>query len=80
MIDKFIDLYVRKIVSHPSAVSVTTEKISSDFIQITIYAASQDTGRLIGKDGKMIGAIKKLVSACKAKDGCSYKITVKATD
>ncbi len=80
MIEKFVESYVCKIVSVPSAVQIESKKLEADFIQITIYVSSQDTGRLIGKDGKMIGAIKTFISACKAKNGCSYKITVKAID
>ncbi|RAX58446.1 RNA-binding protein [Helicobacter monodelphidis] len=80
MIERFVEQFVHKIAINPSVVRVESEKIESNFIQITIFASSQDTGRLIGKDGKMIGAIKTLVAACKAKNGCSYKITVKAVD
>ena len=39
-----------------------------------------DTGKLIGKDGKMINSLKTLISGCKAKDGKSYRVTVKAND
>jgi predicted RNA-binding protein YlqC (UPF0109 family) len=36
--------------------------------------------KLIGKDGKMINSLKTLISGCKAKDGKSYRVTVKAND
>lgn len=80
MVEKFIESYIRKIAFDPTVVRVESEVVESELIQITVYASHQDTGRLIGKDGKMIGAIKTLISACKAKDGYSYKITIKAVD
>ncbi len=80
LVEKFIEEYIRKIALEPSAVRVESELVEAELVQIIVYASNQDTGRLIGKDGKMIGAIKTLVSACKAKDGRSYKITIKAAD
>ncbi len=59
-----------------------TEKIhlGENFDEIIIYASKSDTGRLIGKDGKMINAIKTVIIGCKAKDPTSYRITVKAIE
>ena len=60
---------------------VRTEKnVSEEFTEIIIYADKADTGKLIGKDGKMINAIKTVILGYKAKDPTLYKITVKATD
>ena len=61
--------------------SVRTEKnVSEEFTEIIIYADKADTGKLIGKDGKMINAIKTVILGYKAKDPTQYKITVKAAD
>ena len=46
--------------------------------QIIIYTHQEDVGKLIGKEGKMIGSIKTLISGCKAKDSLSYRINVEA--
>lgn len=50
------------------------------FAEIILYADKIDTGKLIGKNGKMINAIKTVVSACKSKDSMSYQVTVKALE
>ena len=50
------------------------------FDEITIYAHSEDVGKLIGKEGKMINAIKTVISGCKAKGGNNYRVNVKAVD
>lgn len=80
MVETFIEEYAKRIALEPTKIEVISEEIEEHFSQITILASSQDTGRLIGKDGRMIGALKTLISGCKAKDGCSYKIIVKAVD
>lgn len=80
MVQTFIDRYVKMIVQHPEQVSVDLQSVSEGFSEITIFAAQDDVGKIIGKDGHMISAIKTVVSGCKAKDGVSYKIMVKTAD
>ena len=48
-----------------------------DYQEIVIYAKKADVGRIIGKDGAMVKAIKIIISGCKAKENVNYKITVK---
>jgi len=52
----------------------------SDFDEIVIWAKKGDVGRIIGKDGSMVRAIKTLIDGCKAKENKQYKITVKILD
>lgn len=77
MIEKFILAYVQKIVLEPDRVEIIKRDIEDNFYEIEILASGADAGRLIGKDGKMIGAIKTFISGLKAKDGSSYRIVVK---
>ncbi len=75
MIADFVAQYARLIATYPQDVAV--ESIDgSEVIEIILHANQADVGKLIGKDGKMIGAIKTLISGCKAKDGKSYRINV----
>lgn len=79
MIDKFIKTYAKKICSKPDCIEVKEDINKEENVcNIVIYADNADVGRLIGKNGKMISSIKTLISACKAKDGMSYKIVVEA--
>ncbi len=75
MVAEFVAEYARMIVSSPDDISVEIQQ-SDDFAEITVYANQADVGKLIGKEGKMIGAIKTVISGCKAKDGLSYRINV----
>jgi predicted RNA-binding protein YlqC (UPF0109 family) len=49
-----------------------------EFDEIVIYAKKADVGRIIGKEGSMVKAIKTVISGCRAKENKNYKITVKA--
>ncbi len=76
MIEKFVEEYVKLISADSEKVRVERVDISESFSELTVYASSSDTGKIIGKDGKMINAIKTLISGCKAKDGRTYKVVV----
>lgn len=77
MIADFVADYAKLIVSHPDDVSVEVNE-GDKVTEIVLYANQSDIGKLIGKEGKMIGAIKTVISGCKAKDGVSYRINVEA--
>ncbi|MFT7860678.1 MAG: KH domain-containing protein [Sulfurimonas sp.] len=79
MIADFVAQFAKLIASHPEDVRV--EIIEGDEVaEIVLYANQADIGKLIGKSGKMIGAIKTVISGCKAKDGVSYRINVEAVE
>ncbi|MGN8538474.1 KH domain-containing protein [Helicobacter pylori] len=75
----FLEKYLKKIVSFPQALSVEHTLLEDKVKQITIYTHPSDMGHVIGKEGKMVSAIKAFVSGVKAKDGFSYKIVVFAS-
>jgi predicted RNA-binding protein YlqC (UPF0109 family) len=76
MVEKFVEEYAKLIVSHPENIDSRVDE-ASEIYEITLFAHSDDLGKLIGKDGKMIGSIKNIISGCKAKNGKNYKINVK---
>ena len=77
MIADFVAQFARLIASYPDDIKVEVQE-SDEVTQITLFANQADIGKLIGKEGKMIGAIKTVISGCKAKDGVSYRINVEA--
>ena len=77
MIADFVAQFARLIASEPGDIRVEVEE-GDEITQIVLYANQEDIGKLIGKSGKMIGAIKTVISGCKAKDGVSYRINVEA--
>jgi len=78
MIADFVAQFARLIASYPDDVRVEVKE-GDEMTEILLYANQVDIGKLIGKEGKMIGAIKTVISGCKAKDGMSYRINVEAT-
>ncbi len=80
MVHEFLETFAKLIVDNPQNVEVQRVDMDDTFSEIIIFADKGDTGKLIGKDGKMINSIKTVISGCKAKDGRSYRITVKANE
>jgi predicted RNA-binding protein YlqC (UPF0109 family) len=77
MVEKFVQEYAKLIAQHPEDISSRVSE-TSELYEIDLFANREDLGKLIGRDGRMIGAIKTVVSGCKAKNGKSYKINVEA--
>ena len=78
MITEFVSTYAKMIVSHPDEIEVELKEINETFFEVNINANDSDIGKLIGKNGNMINAIKTILNGCKAKDGISYKIQILA--
>ena len=80
MVEDFIREFTLLLVDKPELVTIENKKVDDSYSEITIYAHKSDTGKLIGKEGKMINSLKTVISGCKAKDNRSYKIMVKAIE
>ncbi len=78
MVKDFLQTYTTMLVNHPDDISIEIEEMDEGFDEITIFANSEDVGKLIGKEGRMINAIKTVISGCKAKGGKNYRVNVKA--
>jgi len=78
MVRDFVLSYARMIASHPEALSIMVEPMDENGDEITLFADPSDVGKLIGKEGRMINAVKTVISGCKAKGGKSYRVNVKA--
>ena len=76
MVISFVEEFAKLLAFEPDKIKV--ELIPhEDYQEIVIYAKKVDVGRIIGKDGAMVKAIKTIISGCKAKENINYKITVK---
>jgi len=80
MVQDFIVEYAKLIVRKPDSVSVESNIIDENFIELILYVSLEDMGRIIGKDGRMINSIKTIISGCKPKGDISYKLSVKTKD
>lgn len=75
-VQNFLEAYVKKIVKNPDEVTIIVNKGERSDYMLCIEVAEEDVGKVIGKDGKMVSALKNVISACKAKDNVSYELVV----
>ena len=77
MVTDFLLSYAKLLVENPEDISVTITEIDKGNDEIIIFANSEDIGKLIGKQGKMINSIKTVISGCKAKGEKNYRVNIK---
>ncbi len=80
MVTDFLLTYTKLLVNNPEDISVEISEVDENFDEIIIFANSEDIGKLIGKEGRMINSIKTVISGCKAKGGKNYRVNVKAAE
>jgi len=68
---------VRRLVTKPEEVEVREENSSSGTVLITIEVSSEDIGRVIGKKGSTINAIRHVAKAASIKSGEKVDVDVK---
>ena len=78
MVENFILEFAKLIADYPDEIVVNRKDIDESFSEVIIIANKIDTGKLIGKNGKMITSLKTIISGCKAKENRSYRVVVKA--
>jgi len=78
MVENFVREFAQLIAEFPEDISIEKVEINDTFFEILIYANAADTGKLIGRGGKMINSLKTLIGGCRAKEDISYKVSVKA--
>jgi predicted RNA-binding protein YlqC (UPF0109 family) len=78
MVEDFILYYSKLIVKYPNSLKIEVKSVDEVLDEIVLFADAEDVGKLIGKEGKMINAIKTLISGCKAKGSKNYRVSIKA--
>ena len=72
-----VDLIVRRLVTKPEAVRVEEDRSEGGVILVTIRVDSEDVGRVIGKKGSTINAIRHVAKAASIKSGEQVDVDVK---
>lgn len=72
-----VDLIVRRLVTKPEAVRVEEDRSEGGAILVTIRVDSEDVGRVIGKKGSTINAIRHVAKAASIKSGEKVDVDVK---
>lgn len=61
-LEKFVEFIVRGLVDKPEEVSVQAEPSESDSKMLRIHCAKEDIGKVVGKKGKTIIALRSLIN------------------
>ena len=65
---ELVEFVVRRLVTEPDKVQVSAEDDDHGFISVRIRVAPEDVGRVIGKRGATINAIRLLAKAAAVKE------------
>ena len=72
---ELVEYIVKELVSDAESVKVAMEEVDG-VNQISISVAPQDTGKIIGKQGKIAMAIRTVVKAVGVKEGKKYSVEI----
>ncbi|HDQ93051.1 MAG TPA: KH domain-containing protein [Synergistetes bacterium] len=67
--EELVGYVVKNIVSNPDEVTVTSRRSDGGVVSVSIRVAQDDMGRLIGKRGVTINAIRLIAKAAAVKPG-----------
>jgi len=71
----FVEYLLVRLIDHPDDLVVTEEE-TDEGLKVLINVNSEDMGRVIGKGGKVIKAIRKLVQVKAARDGIYVRVEI----
>lgn len=72
---ELVEFIVKAIVNKPDAV-VLTEEISEGGVLLKLQVDSEDMGRVIGKQGRVVQAMRTLLRVMAAKEGTRVELVV----
>jgi predicted RNA-binding protein YlqC (UPF0109 family) len=75
---EFVEYIAKCLVDTPDAVEVTEQSVDDKKIILSLKVAQNDVGKVIGKEGRIIIAMRTLVSAIAARD--KKKVIVEIDD
>lgn len=75
-----VEYIAKSIVTKPEEVRVLENKISDYEIQLELYVAEEDLGRVIGKRGKVAKNIRNILRAISIKESVNYNLKIIETD
>ncbi len=65
---KLLEYILTKIVDHPDKLSIEEKQTTENLYQFVISADKDDTGKIIGKQGKIISALRNIIKILAIKE------------
>ena len=72
---ELVELIVKSLVDSPSEVTIT-EEVREDKIILKLKVSENDTGRIIGKQGKVAKAIRTVIKAASNKENKKVELDI----
>jgi predicted RNA-binding protein YlqC (UPF0109 family) len=73
---ELVEFIVKNLVDHPEQVEIVEGKDEEGNLVLQILAAREDVGKVIGKNGRVIKAIRTLVKNQAARDSILANVTI----
>lgn len=73
---KLVEYIVKQFVTCPEKMSITEKNVDDITVQITVKLASEDMGKVIGKQGKIAKAIRTIVKSAAMKENIKYLVEI----
>lgn len=75
-----VELVIKALASNPEAVVVDEEENTPELISLRVTVDEADRGRIIGRQGRTINALRTVVKAVAMKNQQKVQLEVSATD
>ncbi len=76
---ELVDFIIRQFIKNPDKLSITCGEEEGNTV-ITVKAAKEDMGKIIGKQGRIAKAIRTIVKAASAGESKKYFVEIKDTE
>ncbi len=74
--EELVKFIVKNIVSNPDDVKVTSEEESETVTLVHVNVNASDVGKIIGKNGRVVSALRTIVKSLSAKTGKRYILKI----
>ncbi|HCR38779.1 MAG TPA: RNA-binding protein [Synergistaceae bacterium] len=74
--EELVGFIVRSIVSDPDGVTITSQRSAGGVVKVLVRVSRDDMGRLIGKHGVTINAIRMVARAAAVKPGEKVEVDI----
>lgn len=75
-ITELVDFIVRQLCEHPDKINVSSSETGNE-VTITVRAADEDMGKIIGKQGRIAKSIRTIVKAATSGDNKKFFVEIK---
>lgn len=72
----FLAYLLKNIVDYPEEIRIDEQELGERGVQFTIYAKKEDIGKIIGREGKIIQAIRSLVKVLAVKENMQVRVEI----